>query len=247
MASPTTEPLRYSKTGAGVAWITLNRPDVLNAINLEIRDALWTYLHAAQDDPDVRVLGFRGVGARAFSTGADITEFGTASSIFQARAARRDRDVWALLESLPLITMAALHGYCFGAGIELALFCDIRIAATDTQIALPEVALGYIPSAGGTQMAPRIAPAGVAAALALGGAPIDAAQALEWGIVSEVVASSDLDQRIETLAQEIAAHDTLALGRAKQSILRGLDRPLDVAIAHDADLARLARADRRAS
>ncbi len=247
MASPTTEPLRYSKTDAGVAWITLNRPDVLNAINLEIRDALWTYLHAAQDDPEVRVLGFRAAGARAFSSGADITEFGTAPSIFQARAARRDRDVWALLESLPLITIAALHGYCFGAGIELALFCDIRIAATDTQIALPEVALGYIPSAGGTQMTPRIAPAGVAAALALGGDPIDAAQALEWGIVSEVVEPPDLDQRVETLAEEIAARDTLALGRAKQAILRGLDRPLDIAIAHDAGVARLARADLSAS
>lgn len=246
MASPTTEPLRYAKTDPGVAWITLNRPHVLNAINLEIRDALWTYLHAAQDDPDVRVLGFRGMGARAFSTGADITEFGTAPSIFEARNARRNRDVWALLESLSLITIAALHGYCFGAGIELALFCDIRVAASDTQIALPEVTLGYIPSAGGTQMAPRIAPAGVAAALAISGDPIDAAQALEWGIVSEVVEPHDLDQRVETLAREIAVRDTQVLSWAKQSILRGLDRPLDIAIAHDAGVARLARAEARA-
>ena len=247
MPSPATEPLLYSKTDPGVAWITLNRPDVLNALNLDIRDALWTYLRAAQDDPDVRVLGFRGAGTRAFSTGADITEFGTAPSIFHARDARRGRDVWALLESLPLITIAALHGYCFGAGIELALLCDIRIAATDTQIALPEVTLGYIPSAGGTQMAPRIAPPGAAAALAMSGEPIDATQAFEWGIVSEIVERADLDDRVETFARGIAARDTLALGRAKQSILRGLDRPLGVAIAYDTGVARLSRAEASAS
>ncbi len=247
MASPATDPLLYTKTDPGIAWITLNRPDALNAINLEIRDALWTALHAAQDDPDVRLLGFRGLGDRAFSAGADITEFGTAPSIFAARNARRDRDIWALLESLPLITIAALHGYCFGAGIELALLCDIRIAAADTQIALPEVTLGYIPSAGGTQLMPRIASLGAATALAISGDPIDAARALAWGLVSEVVEPDALDQRTDTLARQIVARDTVALCRAKETILRGLDRPLGVAIAYDAVVARLARASVRPS
>ena len=139
----------YDKSQTGVARITLQRPEALNAINLAMRDELWTFVQAAQLDPDVRVLIFAGAGSRAFSAGADISEFGTAPSLHEAREARRRRDLWALLEDLPIPTIAALHGFCFGAGIELPLYCDLRIAASNTQIALPEVTLGYIPSAGG--------------------------------------------------------------------------------------------------
>ena len=150
----------YDKPFSGVASITLDRPEALNAINMAMRDDLWTFTQAALLDPDVRVLIFRGEGPRAFSAGADISEFGTAPSLHESREARRLRDLWALLEDLPIPTIAALHGFCFGAGIELPLYCDLRIAAEDTRIALPEVTLGYIPSAGGTQLMPRIAPAG---------------------------------------------------------------------------------------
>ena len=190
-----TEPLvLYDKPFDGVACVTLNRPEALNAINLAMRDELWTYVSAAQLDPDVRALVFFGAGPRAFSAGADISEFGTAPSLHESREARRLRDLWALLEGLPIPTIAALHGFCFGAGIELPLYCDLRIAAEDTRIALPEVTLGYIPSAGGTQLMPRIAPPGAARGLVLGGSPIDAEQALQWGIVHRVVAASDLAQ-----------------------------------------------------
>ena len=137
-------------------------------------------------DPDVRVLVFAGEG-RAFSAGADIREFGSAESLHAAREARRQRDLWALLEALPKPTIAALHGVCYGAGIELPLYCDLRIAAEDARIALPEVTLGYIPSAGATQLAPRIAGPAPAARLIFSGLPIDAEQALQWGIVHEIV------------------------------------------------------------
>ena len=142
----------YEKPAPGVASLTLNRPQALNAINLAMRDEIWTYLAAVEADPDVGVLVIRGAGPRAFSAGADITEFGTAPSLLAARAARQVRDLWGRLEHLPLLTIAALHGICFGAGIELPLYCDLRVAARDTRIALPEVTLGYIPSAGGTHM-----------------------------------------------------------------------------------------------
>ncbi len=224
----------YDKPLDGVAIITLNRPEALNAINMAMRDELWTFIHASQLDPDVRVLVFRGAGPRAFSAGADISEFGTAPSLHESREARRLRDLWALLEELPVPTIAALHGFCFGAGIELPLYCDLRVAAEDTRIALPEVTLGYIPSAGGTQLLPRIAPPGVAQGLILSGDPIDAQQALTWGIVHRVVSAADLDATVFDVAERLASADPHVAAAVKRSIRRGLDLPMSAAIRQDA-------------
>ncbi len=234
-AAPDPEDLvLYEKGDPGVAWITLNRPRQLNAINMAMRDALWSYLEAASLDPDVRVLCFRGASGRAFSAGADISEFGTAPSYIEARRAREQRDLWARLEDLPLITIAALHGYCFGAGIELALFCDLRIAAEDSRIALPEVSLGYMPSAGGTQTLPRIAPADVALGLVVSGDELDAAAALRWGVVHEVVPVDELEATVTARARRLAGLDVETMLLAKRAIRRGLDLSLDAAIAQDA-------------
>ena len=224
----------YDKPSDGIASLTLNRPEALNAINVAMRDDLWMFVQAAQLDPDVRVLVLRGEGPRAFSAGADITEFGTAPSLHESREARRQRDLWALLEDLPIPTIAALHGFCFGAGIELPLYCDLRIAAEDTRIALPEVTLGYIPSAGGTQMMPRIAPPGVARGLILSGDPISAQQALTWGIVHRVVLADDLDATVFEVAGRLASADPAVTAAVKRSIRRGLDLPMSAAIRQDA-------------
>src|SRR3990170_2418940 len=132
------EPTVLYEKREGVAWVTLNRPRSLNAINLEMRDALWDIATAVRDDPDVRVAVFRGAGERAFSAGADITEFGTAPSYVESRRARRQRDLWALILSLEVPLIAALHGYALGAGIELAMCCDLRIASDDARLGLPE-------------------------------------------------------------------------------------------------------------
>ena len=241
MTDPAVELVDYAKPSPGVARITLQRPEALNAINLAMRDELWTFVQAAQLDPDVRVLIFAGAGSRAFSAGADISEFGTAPSLHEAREARRQRDLWALLEDLPIPTIAALHGFCFGAGIELPLYCDLRIAASDTQIALPEVTLGYIPSAGGTQLMPRICAPGAAAGLVLSGLPIDAERALSWGVVHRVVAPEALDAAVNGAAERLAAADPELLAAAKRSIRRGAELPLAAAIAHDAQTARRLR------
>ena len=227
----------YEKPAPGVGSLTLNRPEALNAINLAMRDELWTYLDAASTDPDVRVLVFRGAGSRAFSAGADISEFGTAPSLLAARAARHQRDLWARMEHLPLLTIAALHGFCFGAGLELPLYCDLRIAARDSRFAVPEVSLGYIPSAGGTQMLPRLMAPGVARGMVLSGDPIDAEQALRWGLVHEVVSEEALDARVFALAGALASRDTVTLTRATSALRRGLDLPLRDAIAVDAVVA----------
>lgn len=192
------EPVLFAVDDRGVATITLNRPDRLNAINMEMRDLLWTYITAIPEMPNVRALVFRGEG-RAFSAGADISEFGTAPSIIEARRARHERDVWWELLSLPVPTVARMHGVCYGAGLELPLCCDMRIAAEGATFALPEVTLGYIPSACGTQTLPRIIPPGVAATMILTGEPIDTKAALRWGLISQVLSESEIDEVIRDL------------------------------------------------
>lgn len=238
MSRMTESLIGYDKPADGVAVITLQRPEALNAINLQMRDELWTFVQAARIDPDVRVLVFRGDGPRAFSAGADISEFGSAPSLHESREARRQRDLWATLEDLPMPTIAALHGFCFGAGIEAPLYCDLRIGADDTRIALPEVSLGYIPSAGGTQLMPRLAPLGAARGLILSGNPIDADRALRWGILHRVVPLAELDAAVERAARRLAEADPLLAAGVKRSLRRGLDLPLSTAIHHDTQTAR---------
>lgn len=209
------DPVLFEVDDRGVATITLNRPQQLNALNIECRDLLWTYLAACRDLPDVRLVLFRGAGA-SFCAGADISEFGTAPSIMDSRRARHERDVWALLLSLPCITMARMHGYCYGAGLELPLCCDYRIAADDARFALPEVTLGYIPSACGTQTLPRIVPPGVAAHMILSGEPIDAAAALRWGLIGRTVPAAALDAAAyEEIARLLAMDPAAATTRRR--------------------------------
>ena len=148
------ETLLYEKQG-GRAYVTLNRPQVLNIYNLQMRDELCQLLSAIRDDPEVLVVVFRGAGERAFCAGADLSEFLTAPSPVIARQVRFERDVWGLFLSLPQPLIAALHGYVLGSGIEIALCCDLRIASEDVRFGLPEPSLGIIPAAGGTQTLPR--------------------------------------------------------------------------------------------
>ena len=226
----------YEKTD-GIAWITLNRPDVLNAINMQMRDELWEAVHAVGDDPEVRVAIFKAAGERAFSAGADISEFGTAPSYVESRRARRQRDLWGYILSLEKPLIAALHGYALGAGIELPMCCDIRIASEDARLGLPEVSLGYIPSAGGTQTLPRLVPPGIAMQMILTGDPIDAPTALGYGLIQRVVPLDRLYSEAEALARTLLARGPLALRLAKRAVLEGLDLPLAEGLALERRLA----------
>jgi enoyl-CoA hydratase/carnithine racemase len=219
-------PLLFEKSD-GIAWLTINRPDVLNAMNMAVRDELWSAMLAVRDDPDVRVCVVRGAGERAFSAGADISEFGTAPSYTDARRARHERDVWALMLSIMKPLVASIHGFAYGAGCELPLLCDIRIASDDATFALPEVTLGYIPSAGGTQTLPRAIAPGVAREMILTGEPINAQRALSIGLVNRVVPRARLREETEALAKKLAGLPAAAVAAVKESMLRGADLPLE--------------------
>ena len=228
--------LLYDKQD-GIAWVTLNRPDLLNAINMRMRDELWDVVQAVRDDTEVQIVIFRGAGERAFSAGADISEFGTAPSYVESRRARRQRDLWGLILSLEKPLIAAIHGYALGAGIELPMCCDLRIASEDARLGLPEVSLGYIPSAGGTQTLPRHVPPGVAMHMILTGDPIDAGTALRHGLVQRVVPRERLYQEAESLARTLMSRRQLALRLAKRAVLEGLDLPLAEGLALERRLA----------
>jgi enoyl-CoA hydratase len=229
--------VEYEKADGGVAWVTLNRPDVLNAINMEMRDLMWEIMHAVRADPEVRAVVFKGAGERAFSAGADISEFGTAPSYVEARRARRERDLWGFMLSMDEVLVAAIHGYALGAGIELPMCCDVRIASEEAQFGLPEVSLGYIPSAGGTQTLPRNVPPGIAMQMILTGDPIDAEAALIYGLVQRVVSREALYEEAESLARRMIAGPAEAVALSKRAVRDGAEMSLEQGIALESRLA----------
>ena len=238
--------LLYDKQD-GIAWVTLNRPQALNAINMRMRDELWDVVQAVRDDPEVLVVIFRGAGERAFCAGADINEFGTAPSYVESRRARRQRDLWGLMLSLEKPLIAAIHGYALGAGIELPMCCDLRIASEDARLGRPEVSLGYIPSAGGTQTLPRHIPPGVAMHMILTGDPIDAQTALRHGLVQRVVPRDRLYPEAVALARTLISREPLALRLAKRAVVEGLELPLAEGLALERRLAARALATNHSS
>jgi enoyl-CoA hydratase/carnithine racemase len=229
----------YEKDNA-VAWITLNRPATLNAVNLAMRDELWEALQAIRDDPDVRLAIIKGAGDRAFSAGADITDFGSAPNYFAARQARRDRDLWGFMLALDKPLIAAMHGYAFGAGCEMALACDLRIAAEGSSFAMPEVSLGYIPSAGGTQLLPRTIRQTAAARMILSGEAIDAATALRLGLVHRVVPFTQLLDAATSLGETLLRAPDHSLRLAKQALSASHELPMISGLDVEAKLAVLA-------
>ena len=228
------EPLVLYEKHHGIAVITLNRPAALNAVNLAMRDELWELLLAVRDDPDVRVAVLRGAGERAFCAGADVKEFGTAPSIVEARRARHERDLWGLMTELETPLIAQIHGWALGAGCEMSLLCDLRIAADDARLGLPEVTLGYIPSAGGTQTLPRVVSHSNAMRMVLSGEPVDTATALQIGLLHRVVPRATLESEVIDLARSIAARPSATVRAIKRTLLQGADLPLPEALAYEA-------------
>lgn len=220
------ETIIYEKKGP-VARITLNRPQVLNIYNVRMRDELFEALASVKQDSEARVLLVTGAGEKAFCAGADLSEFLSAPSPTIARFVRWQRDVWGLFLNLPQPVIAALHGYVFGSGIEMAMCCDIRIAADNCIFGLPEVALGIIPAAGATQTVPRVIGPGRTLDMFLTGRRVGAEEALQMGLVNRVVPRTGLLPAAEALADKIAGFDPKAVRTIKQAVTRGIELPLD--------------------
>jgi len=227
--------LRYTRRGS-VALVTLDRPEKLNAYDTAMRDDLYAVLGAADDDPAVRVLVLRGAGP-AFSTGGDLSEFGTAPSPYVARAVRWQRDVWGRLLSLRAATIAAVHGYAVGGGMEMLLLCDLCIAAADARLALPETGLGMVPGVGGTQTLPRRVGTARALDAVLRGTWLDARAAERLGIVNRVVPRGQLGRATATLARAVARLDPDVVRAARRCIRAAHDLPLEAGVALERRLA----------
>jgi enoyl-CoA hydratase/carnithine racemase len=206
-----------------IAYITLNRPRMLNAYNVRMRDELYQVLSAVKDDAELSVIILKGNGDKAFCAGADLSEFLTAPTPILARQVRWERDIWGLFLSIPQPLIAALHGYVLGSGLEMALCCDLRIASSNVQFGLPEVSLGIIPAAGATQTLPRIIGRARTIDMLLSGRRLNAQEAFAAKLVNRVVSRDKLLSTAERLATRIASYDQKALRSAKQALVRGRD------------------------
>ena len=208
-----------------IVTLTFDRPEVLNAYDRSMRDAIFAALEWLHGEREVSVLLVRGNG-RAFSTGGDLSEFGTAPSPVRAREVRRQRDVWRLWSTLPCVSIAAVHGPAVGGGLEMALLCDLVVCAHDARLALPETALGLVPGVGGTQTLPRAVGEGRAAAMLLAGDEIDGRTAARIGLAQHSVPPSRLRATADALARRVAALDPALVRAAKACVQRGTDLPL---------------------
>ena len=229
-------PVLYRKDGP-IAWVTLNRPQALNAYNLAMRDELYGILQAVRDDLEVRGMVLCGAGERAFCAGADLTEFGSAPSQTIARQVRWERDVWGIFLSIEKPIIAAVHGYVLGSGVEMALLSDLRIASEDAVFGLPETGLGLVPAAGGTQTLPRVIGQGKALDLLLTGRRITAQEAFALGLVSRVVPRTRLFEEANLVMTNILSAGAQALGTAKRAVAQGAELPLAEALALERRLA----------
>jgi enoyl-CoA hydratase len=229
------ETITYEKKYS-IGYITLNRPQALNAVNIKMRDELYEVLLALDDDPEVIVGIIKGAGDRGFSAGADITEFGTTPSQNIARQIRWERDLWGQFLGVSKPLIAAIHGFALGAGVEMSMCCDIRIASDDARFGLPEVGLGMVPTAGGTQTMPRLVWPGMCATHILTGEIINATEALRIGLINKVVPRNELLTAAERMARVIMSRGELAVRYAKQAINRGLDLPLEQGLEMEKEL-----------
>jgi crotonobetainyl-CoA hydratase len=211
----------YTKEGR-IAIFTLNRPEVLNAINADLSRELGAALKNFRDDPELWVGIITGAGERAFSAGADIRGFRPGPREVVADAGERVRadQIWK-----PII--AAIHGYCLGGGLELALTCDIRIAADNARFGLPEIKVGVIPGGGGISRLPRFIPRAKAAEILLMGQHIDAQEAYRVGLVNKVVPRNELMPTAKQWANLICEAGPLQTRAVKEAMIRGYSMPLE--------------------
>jgi enoyl-CoA hydratase len=218
-----------------VALVTINRPEKRNALDGLTRHQLLAVLRELESNPEVRVVVLTGAGDKAFVAGADIAEFEGRTTLDQFRA-MNGPSVYDSVEAFPKPVIAMINGFALGGGCELALACDLRIAADSARLGQPEINLGIIPGGGGTQRLPRTVGTGAAYRLLYTGELIDAAEALRIGLVDEVVPAARLREHVFRLAGSIAEKSPVALQLIKEAVRASLRTALDDGLRHERSL-----------
>lgn len=224
------------ETFAAVALLTINRPQALNALDRQTLHQLHTAVTTIGADPKIKVAIITGAGDKAFVAGGDIGVMQPLTPMAAREIAVEAQQLLNTIEYGSTVYIAAINGYALGGGCELALACDIRLAADSAQLGQPEINLGIIPGWGGTQRLPRLVGSSMAKQLMLTGDRISAAKAAEIGLVNEVVSAGELMARARELAQAIAAKPKTALQLIKEAVNNGLEMDVNRAFAYEADL-----------
>ena len=217
----------------GVRTLTVNRPSKLNALDQATIGELHAAFEQSREDAAVRVIVLAGAGEKAFVAGADIGELAAASPVQAQAFSRAGQRMMRTVETLGKPVLARIQGFALGGGLELAMCCHLRIAADTARVGLPEITLGLLPGFGGTQRLLRLAGRAAALELCLLGQPVDAARALQLGIVNRVVARDQLDAEVDALADQLAASAPHALGGILDAVVRGGECPLDEALDYE--------------
>ncbi len=233
------ENLLYEKRD-GIAFITFNRPKVLNALNRKTVEELRDALRDAREDTAVRVLILTGAGEKSFVAGADIGELALQTPVNGKEFSLFGQSVIHLLETMGKPSVCAINGFALGGGCELALSCTIRIASKTAKLGQPEVKLGIIPGYGGTQRLARLCGKGIAHELCLSGEMISAEEALRIGLVNHVYEAAELLPAAEALAKKIIANGPLAVKYTMEAIERGVEMPQEEGLFLEATLFGLA-------
>jgi enoyl-CoA hydratase/carnithine racemase len=221
-AAPALDSVLYETKGA-IAYVTVNRPKVLNALNRQTWEDLRTAFESARDDGAVRGVILTGAGDRAFIAGADISELAHVTAVEAQQSSRFGQKVLDLVENLGKPVIAAVNGFALGGGCETAMACTIRIASERAKFGQPEVALGLLPGGGGTQRLPRLVGKGRALQLILSAETISAQEAYRIGLVNEVVPADQLIPRAETILQRIFANAPLAVAFSLEAVNKGVE------------------------
>ncbi len=228
------EMILYEKKD-NVVWITLNRPEKYNAQNQELRNEVVTALEDARTDDDVLVIVLTGAGDKAFSAGADISNFleWTAISVIASnKAARRP---YNFIREIPKPIIAMVNGLALGGGCELAMSCDMIIASENARFGQPEISVGVIPGGTGTQILPRLVGEKKAREMIFTGDPISAEEALRWGLVNKVVPADKLRETVEEIIKKLKSKSPAIMKFAKLAVNKSLETPLSVGIESEAD------------
>ena len=221
-----------------VATVTIDHPPV-NALSAPLLEELEAEIDRLDHDASVRAIVLLGAGERAFVAGADISEFPSlreaAADAQESGSARGIQKLGARMDAAHKPFIAAIHGFCLGGGLELAMCCDVRVASEDAQLGQPEIKLGLIPGGGGTQRLPRLVGLGRALFLNMTGEFIDAQTAYDWGLVERVVAKADLHETALGIAKTIADRSPVAIGVLRELARTTRDLPLEEGLRREAD------------